>query len=197
MGRYLPETLRSIRAQTFTDYEKSSSWMTAPPTHCNVRCWRHGRAGPAHHLKQNGGLSSARSRAAKRRGHYVLPLDADDPPPAHLPRRPSPSWKAHETSPSSRRWCPTSSMTRRESWRLGPLGRRARCPLGVQRISPLMERSTWKRGRLRQWLTTYELGCLLLARRARAFGHGHSRAPLPVPCARIDDSHHGGDGPLR
>ncbi|GEL71625.1 glycosyltransferase [Myxococcus virescens] len=79
MGSYLPETLRSIRAQTFTDYEIIivDDGSTDPDSiavldaldAADVRILR----------KPNGGLSSARNvglRAA--RGRYILPLDPDD-----------------------------------------------------------------------------------------------------------------------
>ncbi|QSQ25082.1 glycosyltransferase [Pyxidicoccus parkwayensis] len=79
MGRYLPETLRSIRAQSFTDYEivlvddgstdaeslALLDTLQAP----DLRIVR----------KPNGGLSSARNAGLQvARGHYVLPLDPDD-----------------------------------------------------------------------------------------------------------------------
>jgi hypothetical protein len=79
MGRYLPETLRSIRAQTFTDYEivlvddgstdaeslALLDTLTAP----DLRIIR----------QRNGGLSAARNAALRAaRGHYIVPLDPDD-----------------------------------------------------------------------------------------------------------------------
>ncbi|WP_223752195.1 glycosyltransferase [Myxococcus sp. XM-1-1-1] len=79
MGRYLPETLRAIRAQTFTDYEivlvddgstdEESIELLDRVQAPDLRIIR----------KQNGGLSSARNAGLKvARGHYVLPLDPDD-----------------------------------------------------------------------------------------------------------------------
>ncbi len=79
MGRYLPETLRSIRAQTFTDYEivlvddgstdaesiALLDTLQAP----DLRILR----------QRNGGLSAARNTGLRAaRGHYILPLDPDD-----------------------------------------------------------------------------------------------------------------------
>ncbi|AGC47026.1 family 2 glycosyl transferase [Myxococcus stipitatus DSM 14675] len=79
MGRYLPETLRSIRAQTFTDYEilVVDDGSTDP----HSRALLETLDAPDLRIisKQNGGLSSARNAGLKEaRGHYVLPLDADD-----------------------------------------------------------------------------------------------------------------------
>jgi len=79
MGRYLPETLRSIRAQTYTDYEivLVDDGSTDPQSRAlletldapNLRIIR----------KTNGGLSSARNAGLREaRGRYVLPLDPDD-----------------------------------------------------------------------------------------------------------------------
>ncbi|NVJ15258.1 glycosyltransferase [Myxococcus sp. AM010] len=79
MGRYLPETLRSIRAQTFTDYE--IILVDDGSTGSESRDVLETLHAPDLHIlrKPNGGLSSARNvglRAA--RGRYVLPLDPDD-----------------------------------------------------------------------------------------------------------------------
>ncbi|WP_240358647.1 glycosyltransferase [Myxococcus vastator] len=79
MGRYLPETLRSIRAQTFTDYEiiLVDDGSTDPESlavldaldDADVHVIR----------KPNGGLSSARNAGLRAaRGRYILPLDPDD-----------------------------------------------------------------------------------------------------------------------
>ncbi|MFP2960471.1 glycosyltransferase [Myxococcus sp. 1LA] len=79
MGRYLPETLRSIRAQTFTDYEiiLVDDGSTAPESLAVLESVH----APDLRLirKPNGGLSSARNAALRAaRGRYVLPLDPDD-----------------------------------------------------------------------------------------------------------------------
>lgn len=79
MGRYLPDTLRSIRAQTFTDYE--IILVDDGSTDAESRALLETLHAPDLHIlrKPNGGLSSARNfglRAA--RGRYVLPLDPDD-----------------------------------------------------------------------------------------------------------------------
>ena len=79
MGPYLPETLRSIRAQTFTDYEivlvddgstdEASRALLDTLQAPDLRILR----------KRNGGLSSARNAALRvARGRYILPLDPDD-----------------------------------------------------------------------------------------------------------------------
>ncbi|MBZ4417772.1 glycosyltransferase [Myxococcus sp. RHSTA-1-4] len=79
MGRYLPETLRSIRAQTFTDYEivlvddgstdEESRALLDTLQALDLRIIR----------KRNGGLSSARNAGLRvARGRYILPLDPDD-----------------------------------------------------------------------------------------------------------------------
>jgi glycosyltransferase involved in cell wall biosynthesis len=80
MGRYLPETLRSLRAQTFEDYEiilvddgsteaasqRLVSELEGTPRLRIVR-------------KPNGGLSSARNAGLRHaRGRWILPVDADD-----------------------------------------------------------------------------------------------------------------------
>ncbi|WP_228556778.1 glycosyltransferase [Myxococcus sp. AB025B] len=79
MGRYLPETLRSIRAQTFTDYEilLVDDGSTDPES---IELLDRVQAPDLRIIrKQNGGLSSARNAGLKAaRGHYILPLDPDD-----------------------------------------------------------------------------------------------------------------------
>ncbi|WP_342375196.1 glycosyltransferase [Myxococcus stipitatus] len=79
MGRYLPETLRSIRAQTFTDYE--ILLVDDGSTDPHSRALLETLDAPDLRIisKQNGGLSSARNAGLREaKGHYVLPLDADD-----------------------------------------------------------------------------------------------------------------------
>ena len=79
LGRYLPETLKSIREQTYTDYEvivvddgsteSASIAVLELLEGSSIRLVR----------KPNGGLSSARNAGvAAARGKWVLPLDADD-----------------------------------------------------------------------------------------------------------------------
>ncbi|MCE9672705.1 glycosyltransferase [Myxococcus stipitatus] len=79
MGRYLPETLRSIRAQTFQDFEivvvddgstdEESLELLEHIQAPDLRVVR----------KRNGGLSSARNAGLREaRGRYILPLDPDD-----------------------------------------------------------------------------------------------------------------------
>ncbi|WP_426753016.1 glycosyltransferase [Myxococcus sp. Y35] len=79
MGRFLPETLRSIRAQTFTDYEiiLIDDGSTEPESRALLETLR----APGLHIlhKPNGGLSSARNVGLNAaRGRYILPLDPDD-----------------------------------------------------------------------------------------------------------------------
>lgn len=79
MGRYLPDTLRSIQAQTFTDYEiiLVDDGSTDPHSRALLETLQAPRLRII--SKQNGGLSSARNAGLREaRGHYVLPLDADD-----------------------------------------------------------------------------------------------------------------------
>ncbi|ATB48875.1 glycosyl transferase [Corallococcus macrosporus DSM 14697] len=79
MGRYLPETLRSIRAQTFTDYE--IILVDDGSTDAESLAVLESIQAPDLRLirKANGGLSSARNAALRAaRGRYVLPLDPDD-----------------------------------------------------------------------------------------------------------------------
>ncbi len=80
MGRYLPETLRSLRAQTFQDYEilLIDDGSTEPASQRlleelegteKLRLLR----------KRNGGLSSARNEGLRHaRGRWILPVDPDD-----------------------------------------------------------------------------------------------------------------------
>ncbi|HYO58514.1 glycosyltransferase [Archangium sp.] len=80
MGRYLPETLRSLREQTFQDHEiiLIDDGSTEPASRRlldelegvdKLRILR----------KQNGGLSSARNAGLRHaRGRWVLPVDPDD-----------------------------------------------------------------------------------------------------------------------
>ncbi len=79
MGKYLPETLRAIRAQTFTDYEilLVDDGSTDPLSRALLETLE----APDLRIirKQNGGLSSARNAGLREaRGTYVLPLDPDD-----------------------------------------------------------------------------------------------------------------------
>ncbi|WIG98106.1 glycosyltransferase [Myxococcus sp. SDU36] len=79
MGRYLPETLRAIREQTFADYEiiLVDDGSTDPHSRALLEILK----APNLRIisKQNGGLSSARNAGLREaRGHYVLPLDPDD-----------------------------------------------------------------------------------------------------------------------
>ncbi|MBJ6764555.1 glycosyltransferase [Myxococcaceae bacterium JPH2] len=79
MGQYLPETLRSIRAQTFTDYE--IILVDDGSTDPRSRALLETLDAPDLRIisKRNGGLSSARNAGLREaRGHYVLPLDPDD-----------------------------------------------------------------------------------------------------------------------
>ncbi|NOJ77036.1 glycosyltransferase [Myxococcus xanthus] len=79
MGRYLPETLRSIRAQTFTDYE--IILVDDGSTDSESRALLETLHAPDLHIlrQPNGGLSAARNAGLRAaRGRYVLPLDPDD-----------------------------------------------------------------------------------------------------------------------
>ncbi len=79
MGRYLPETLRSIRAQTFTDYE--IVLVDDGSTDAESRALLDTLQAPDLRIvrKHNGGLSSARNAGLRvARGRYILPLDPDD-----------------------------------------------------------------------------------------------------------------------
>ncbi|WP_338865413.1 glycosyltransferase [Myxococcus stipitatus] len=79
MGSYLPETLRSIRAQTFTDYEivLVDDGSTEAES---IELLERVQAPDLRIIRQrNGGLSAARNTGLRHaRGHYVLPLDPDD-----------------------------------------------------------------------------------------------------------------------
>ncbi|WP_368670495.1 glycosyltransferase [Myxococcus sp. AM011] len=79
MGHYLPETLRSIRAQTFTDYEIVLVDDGSTDAE-SIEMLERVRAPDLRIIRQrNGGLSAARNTGLKHaRGHYVLPLDPDD-----------------------------------------------------------------------------------------------------------------------
>jgi len=80
MGRYLPETLRSLRAQTFEDYEilLVDDGSTEPDSQRLLRELE-GTPGLRIIHKPNGGLSSARNEGLRHaRGRWILPVDADD-----------------------------------------------------------------------------------------------------------------------
>jgi glycosyltransferase involved in cell wall biosynthesis/GT2 family glycosyltransferase len=79
LGRYLPETLASLRAQTFQDFEtlviddgstdRASLDVIAGLSGDRLRVLR----------KRHGGVSSARNAGLREaRGHWILPLDPDD-----------------------------------------------------------------------------------------------------------------------
>jgi len=78
LGRYLPQTLASVRAQTFKDYEivLIDDGSTDPDSIALLD-----RLGPDIRIirKPNGGLSSTRNAGLEAaRGRWVVPLDADD-----------------------------------------------------------------------------------------------------------------------
>lgn len=80
MGRYLPETLRSLRAQTFEDYEilLVDDGSTDP---ASQRLVDELEGTPRLRIvrKPNGGLSSARNAGLREaRGRWILPVDPDD-----------------------------------------------------------------------------------------------------------------------
>jgi glycosyltransferase involved in cell wall biosynthesis len=80
MGRYLPETLRSLRAQTFEDYEilLVDDGSTDP---ASQRLVDELEGAPKLRIirKQNGGLSSARNAGLRQaRGRWIFPVDPDD-----------------------------------------------------------------------------------------------------------------------
>lgn len=79
MGRFLPETLVSLKQQTFDDYEiiiiDDGSTDAASKALLDVL------DGPKLHIirKPNGGLSSARNAGLRKaRGRWILPVDPDD-----------------------------------------------------------------------------------------------------------------------
>jgi hypothetical protein len=80
MGRYLPETLRSLRRQTFEDYELIliDDGSTEPASR---RLVDELEGTPKLRIvrKPNGGLSSARNAGLRHaRGRWILPVDPDD-----------------------------------------------------------------------------------------------------------------------
>ncbi len=79
LGRYLPDTLESLRRQTFTDYETIiiDDGSTDPESLALLK--RLDGQGLRVVHKPNGGLGSARNAGLREaRGRWVLPLDADD-----------------------------------------------------------------------------------------------------------------------
>jgi glycosyltransferase involved in cell wall biosynthesis len=79
MGRYLPETLASLRMQTFTDFEVIviNDGSTDGPSLRLLESLHDPHVRIIH--KPNGGLGSARNRGLREaRGRFVLPLDSDD-----------------------------------------------------------------------------------------------------------------------
>ncbi len=79
MGRYLPETLRSLWGQTFQDYEilLVDDGSTDPESQRLLDTLDDSRLQVIR--KQNGGLSSARNAGLQRaRGRWILPVDPDD-----------------------------------------------------------------------------------------------------------------------
>ncbi len=80
MGRYLPETLRSLRAQTFQDYEilLIDDGSTEPASQ-RLLSELEGTEKLRILRKRNGGLSSARNEGLRHaRGRWILPVDPDD-----------------------------------------------------------------------------------------------------------------------
>ena len=80
MGRYLPETLRSLREQTFEDYEilLVDDGSTEPDSQ-RLLATLEGTPKLRLVRKPNGGLSSARNAGLREaRGRWILPLDPDD-----------------------------------------------------------------------------------------------------------------------
>jgi glycosyltransferase involved in cell wall biosynthesis/GT2 family glycosyltransferase len=80
MGRYLPETLRSLQAQTFEDHEiiLVDDGSTDP---ASQRLVDELEGTPKLRIvrKPNGGLSSARNAGLREaRGRWILPVDPDD-----------------------------------------------------------------------------------------------------------------------
>jgi glycosyltransferase involved in cell wall biosynthesis len=82
LGAYLPETIASARAQTFTNHEiivvdDGSTDEASLKVVAEVEAGKHGPVRVVR--KRNGGLSSARNAGvAAARGRWVVPLDADD-----------------------------------------------------------------------------------------------------------------------
>ncbi len=79
MGRYLPETLRSLWAQTYQDYEilLVDDGSTDPESRRLLDTLDDSRLQVLR--QQNGGLSSARNAGLQRaRGRWILPVDPDD-----------------------------------------------------------------------------------------------------------------------
>lgn len=79
-GIYLPETLDSVTAQSFTDWECIIVDDGSTDNTENIAkgfCQKDSRF--QYFLKNNGGLSAARNTGIRKSsGEYVLPLDADD-----------------------------------------------------------------------------------------------------------------------
>ena len=78
-GQFLPETLESVKAQTFTDYEiiVVNDGSTDPTTVTLLEGLDRGKARVLH--TENRGVSAARNLGiAEATGQYILPLDADD-----------------------------------------------------------------------------------------------------------------------
>lgn len=82
LGRYLPQTLRSVREQTFQDYEiLLVDDGSTDPHSLQVLAGLEAQEEPRLRVvrKRNGGLGSARNAGLRQaRGRWVLPLDADD-----------------------------------------------------------------------------------------------------------------------
>jgi glycosyltransferase involved in cell wall biosynthesis/GT2 family glycosyltransferase len=80
MGRYLPETLRSLQAQTFEDYEMILvDDGSTDPTSQQLVDELEGTPKLRIVRKPNGGLSSARNAGLREaRGRWILPVDPDD-----------------------------------------------------------------------------------------------------------------------
>ncbi|HEY3445911.1 MAG TPA: glycosyltransferase family A protein [Myxococcales bacterium] len=79
LARYLPETLASIRRQTFESYEIVVVDDGSTDSDCADLLRRLEGEGVRVVRKPNGGLASARNAGFREaRGRFVLPLDADD-----------------------------------------------------------------------------------------------------------------------
>lgn len=78
-GQFLPETLDSLEAQTFTDFEVIvvNDGSTDTPTVALMNGLDRDKARVLH--TENRGVSAARNLGiSEARGEYILPLDADD-----------------------------------------------------------------------------------------------------------------------
>ena len=200
MGRWLPETLRSLQAQTFEDYEilLVDDGSTDP---ASQRLVDELEGTPKLRIvrKQNGGLSSARNAGLREaRGRWILPVDPDDLlAPTFLEKTVDVMSRSPKLGYTTALVSYFTEDPRKPvgGWVPWGMERDALCLENVaSTCTALMERELVEElGGYDEWLTSFEDWDVFCRHGgARLRGHGHPRVPLPLPPAPGLDDAHGG-----